>query len=160
MKRLLSLILIGLPVLASPDEKLMKKGYEVFKKHCQACHIEYATPEKMREIVRIVRQGGKPPIAAPPMNEVSARVKYYFPEEDEFIDFVVDYITEPAREKGLCKPKAFELFGVMPPIGKNLSEEERKAVAYWMYHRYEDTWEEMIKLHRGEHRGRGPRHNH
>ncbi|NPB06782.1 MAG: cytochrome c [Aquificae bacterium] len=139
------------------NEELMKKGYEVFKKHCQACHVEYASPEKMREIVAIIRSGGKPPIAAPPMNEVAARVKHFFPEEEDFIEFVVDYITEPSREKGLCKPKAFEVFGVMPPIGKSLSEEEKRAVAYWMYHRYQETWEEMMRHHRPQGKGKGPK---
>jgi len=177
MKRLALLALLSVPLFAAAEkrekaqeevkkqeekavqkvekEALMKRGYEVFKKYCQSCHMEYATAEQMKEVVSIIRSGGKPPIAAPPMNEVAARVKHFFPEEEDFIEFVVDYITEPAREKGVCKPKAYEVFGVMPPIGKSMSEEDKKAVAYWMYHRYQQTWEEMMRLHRHEGKGKG-----
>jgi len=103
------------------------------------------SPEKLAQIEKIVKSGGKPPLKAPPMSEVSARVKKFYPEEERFVEFVKDYITNPSREKGVCLPMAFKIFGVMPPIGRTLSEEEREAVAYWLYHRFTDSWEEFIR---------------
>ena len=136
-------ILFLVPLISFANEELYKKGYEVFKKTCSACHLEYATKEQIENFRKIVMSGGRPPILAPPMNEVSARVKHFYPNERDFINFVKDYITNPSREKGVCLPMAFKLFGVMPPIGKSLTEEEKEAVAYWLYHRYKQKWEEF-----------------
>jgi len=93
----------------------------------------------------MAKAGKRPPINAPPMNEVSARLKHFFPTEDKFVDFVVDYITYPSREKGKCLPMAFKMFGVMPPIGLQLTEEERRAVALWLYHNFTEKWEDFNK---------------
>ncbi len=143
-KVLLSFILV-IPAFAVPKEELMKKGYEVFKKTCSACHREYASKREIMRFRKMAMMGKRPPIAAPPMNEVSMRVKHFYPDEIDFINFVKDYITNPSREKGVCMPMAFKLFGVMPPIGKGLSEEEKEAVAYWLYHHYKGSWEEFMK---------------
>ncbi|RUM29928.1 MAG: cytochrome c [Aquifex sp.] len=153
MKKFFLGLTFVLPIFAIPSEELMKKGYEVFKKSCSACHVEYMSHEEIRQVRMRVMKGEKPPIQAPPMNEVALRVKHFYPEEEDFIEFVKNYITEPMREKGVCMPMAFKLFGVMPPIGKGLSEEEKEAVAYWMYHRYEGSWEEMIRKFHGHGRG-------
>jgi hypothetical protein len=134
-------------VFTAHAEDLFNKGYEVFKRSCSTCHWESATPEQIAKIREVVKAGKKPPFKAPPMSEVSARVKKFYPKEKEFIAFVKDYITNPSKEKGVCMPMAFELFGVMPPIGRTLSEEEKEAVAHWLYHRFTDTWEEFIKKH-------------
>jgi len=142
MKKALLFFAFALPVFAF-DQNLLKKGYEVYKKHCSACHIEHASPQQMRKFRMMAMHGKKPPISAPPMNEVSARVKHFYPSEVEFITFVKNYITNPSREKGVCMPMAYKLFGVMPPIGKALSEEEKEAVAYWLYHNYKEKWGEM-----------------
>ncbi len=40
---------------------------------------------------------------------------------------------------------AYEIFGVMPPIGKSMSEEEKDAVARWLYRNFSKSWEEFIK---------------
>ncbi len=105
------------------------------------------SPEEMKKLREFVSQGKKPPIKAPPMSEVSARVKKFYPSEREFVEFVKDYITDPSREKGVCMPMAYKLFGVMPPIGRTLSEEEKEAVAIWLYRNFKESWEEFIKKH-------------
>ncbi len=128
-------------------DQLFEKGYEVFKKSCSTCHRESMSPQEIAKIRETVKKTGKPPIKAPPMSEVSARVKKFYPTEEKFIAFVKDYITNPSREKGVCLPMAYKLFGVMPPIGRTLSEEEKEAVSYWLYHRFSDSWEEFIKKH-------------
>lgn len=125
--------------------ELSDKGYEVFRKTCSACHVERVSPEKLARIRKVVKSGGKPPLKAPPMSEVSARVKKFYPEEDKFVEFVKDYITNPSREKGVCLPMAYKIFGVMPPIGRTLSEEEKEAVAFWLYHNFKESWEEFIR---------------
>lgn len=143
-KVLLSLILV-ISAFAVPKEELMKKGYEVFKETCSACHTEYVSKREIMRFRKMAMMGKRPPISAPPMNEVSMRVKHFYPDEIDFINFVKDYITNPSREKGVCMPMAFKLFGVMPPIGKGLSDEEKEAVAYWLYHHYKGSWKEFMK---------------
>ena len=120
-------------------------GYEVFKKSCSTCHRESMAPEEIAGIREVVKRTGKPPIKAPPMSEVSARVKKFYPTEEKFVQFVKDYITNPSKDKGVCLPMAYKLFGVMPPVGRSLSEEDREAVARWLYRNFSDSWEEFIE---------------
>ncbi len=65
---------------------------------------------------------------------MSARVKKFYPEEEDF-----------SKEKGVCLPMAYRIFGVVPPIGRTLSAEEREAVARWLYHNFRESWEEFIR---------------
>ncbi|GAB6065572.1 cytochrome c [Aquifex pyrophilus] len=154
MRKVFFFALLPLTIFAAEKDELFKKGYEVYKRSCSACHVEYMSPQEIRKIRMTVMRGGKPPISAPPMNEVSARVKHFYPNELEFVEFVKDYITNPSREKGVCMPMAFKLFGVMPPIGKTLTEEEKEAVAYWLYHRYKETWRGMKREMMGDMKGK------
>lgn len=149
MKKYLLGVILCLPAFATVDRELMKKGYEVYKKSCSACHREYVSSEEIMRFRKMAMMGKRPPIAAPPMNEVSIRVKHFYPDEIDFIEFVKDYITNPSREKGVCMPMAYKLFGVMPPIGKSLTEEEKEAVAYWLYHNYKGSWKEFMKEIKG-----------
>ncbi|EDP75187.1 c-type cytochrome [Hydrogenivirga sp. 128-5-R1-1] len=141
----LTYILLLTSVAFAGSKELLEKGEEVFRKSCSTCHLESVSPEKLKGIRDVVKSGGKPPLKAPPMSEVSARVKKFYPEEEKFIEFVKDYITNPSREKGVCLPMAYKLFGVMPPIGRTLSEGEKEAVSFWLYHRFTDSWEEFIE---------------
>ena len=125
------------------ENSILQKGYQVYKAKCSACHMEKINREEMRQIKMKVMGGGKPPFNAPPMNEVSARLKFFFKDEESFKNFVKDYITNPSREKGKCMPMAFKMFGVMPPIGKGLTEEEKEAVSTWLYRAFNNKWEEF-----------------
>jgi len=124
-------------------KEMVAKGYEIFNSKCSTCHRESITKEEERKFRQMAMAKQKLPISAPPMNEISARIKHFFPSEDKFVAFVTDYITNPSREKGKCLPMAFEMFGVMPPIGKELTEEEKKAVALWLYYNFNDKWEDF-----------------
>ncbi len=125
----------------------IQKGYQIYKNKCSACHWERVSPEQIRDIRKTVMSGGRPPFNAPPISEVSARVKKFYPTEEKFVAFVKDYITNPSREKGVCLPMAYKIFGVMPSIGKNMTEEEKEAVAEWLYHNYKMSWEEFMRKH-------------
>ena len=106
--------LILMPLLAFGAD-----GFEVYKRYCSSCHTLYP-----------------PPLKAPPMSMVSFRVKTFYPKEEDFVRFVKDYIVDPSPEKGVCMPMTYRMFGVMPPVGKALSEEEREAVARWIYRNF------------------------
>ena len=130
-------------------------GYQVYKKYCASCHMDKVSIEKMKEIENKVKEGKNIPIKAPPFPEVSARIKYFYPEKQKFVEFVVDYITNPSTEKAKCMPMAIKRFGVMPPIGKKLTEEEKLEVAVWLYENYKKRWEDFpmgkmmnVKIHK------------
>ena len=129
----------------SQDIKEIKRGEQVYKNVCSSCHWKTVKPEEIKNIKKVVMSGGRPPFNAPPMAEVSARVKKFYPTEEKFVAFVKDYITNPSRKKGVCMPMAFKVFGVMPPIGRNLTEQDKEAVAKWLYHSFNVTWEEFMK---------------
>ncbi len=143
------IVLAGGVVIAFSQEvnyELLKKGYEVYKNYCSLCHMEKASLLDFLKARLYVLSGKRPEnIDAPPMNLVSARIKEFYPNELEFIEFVKDYITNPSKEKGVCKPAAYSFFGIMPPIGQDMTEEEKEAVAYWMYYRYSDNWQELFQ---------------
>ncbi len=112
-------------------------GYGVYQKHCQQCHVE------MMEKKEVIRSLGS--LKAPPMVEVSHRLKenVIIADEDDdvkrrvIIAFVKDYIENPNIQYSMCHPMAIEKFGIMPSLKGKLSDEERQAVAEWVYDRYE-----------------------
>ena len=145
---IVSAITVGCQNWPSPSpEAEIKRGYIIYKNNCSMCHWETVSPEQIRNIRKMVKEGKKPPFQAPPMSEVSARVKKFHPTEREFVDFVKDYITNPSKDKGVCLPMAYKIFGVMPPIGKNMSDDSKKAVAKWLYYRFKMSWEEFMEKH-------------
>ncbi len=147
-------LILGLAILGFSVSSYAVDGFQVYKKHCAACHLTKVPMEKMKKMEALVKAGKKPPIKAPPFTEVSARIKYFYPDKKDFVNFVVDYITNPSKEKAKCLPPALKLLGVMPPIGKNLNEQEKKAVAEWLYNNFNSKWEDfpMAKKHmNGEH---------
>ncbi len=143
MRGLMFALIMGLALSAQGNE--LDYGYKVFKKNCSSCHMEHAPAEKLAKIRELVKKGQKPPFKAPPMSEVSARVKKFYPDELAFVEFVKDYITNPSKEKGVCLPMAYKIFGVMPPIGKGMEEKDKEAVAKWLYHNFKDSWEEFMR---------------
>ncbi|MDY0233994.1 MAG: c-type cytochrome [Sulfurimonas sp.] len=113
-------------------------GYEVYKKNCASCHIEIMKKSEMMKKFSTLK--------APPMIQVASRLKenIIIKYEDEdvhrhlFMLFVKDYIANPNIDYVMCHPQAVETFGIMKSV-EGLSEEERRAVAYWVYDRYEDV---------------------
>ena len=100
-------------------------GKSVYEKYCVSCHLETSRVDE-----------DKATLKAPPMNRVSQRLKMNTSSKEEFVAYVKDYIQNPSQEKGFCRPKAYRRFGVMPPIGKAMTEEERQLVAVWLYRHF------------------------
>ncbi|MBN2815622.1 MAG: c-type cytochrome [Campylobacterales bacterium] len=113
-------------------------GYEVYKKNCMQCHVEMMSKEYALQNFKKLK--------APPMVEVSSRLKQNIKTTDDeedvnrylFILFVKDYIVNPNLDNSMCNTGAIESFGVMPSLKGKVSEEERQAVAEWLYDRYEN----------------------
>ena len=104
-----------------------------------ACHAKMMTEEyALSHLSELI---------APPMVEVAARLKENIKTTDEeedvdrylFILFVKDYIINPNLDNSMCNTAAIEKFGTMPSLKGELKEDEKQAVAEWLYYRYENT---------------------
>ena len=102
------------------------------------CHAELLTREETAVNIHNLK--------APPMNEVSNRLKENIiitdhneeVKERVVVAFIKDYIQNPQFQDTMCHPQAVENFGVMPAI-THLKPDELQAVAEWIYERYEDV---------------------
>ena len=114
-------------------------GYEVYKKNCKVCHVEVMDKSYALKHFKELK--------APPMIEVSGRLKENIKTTDEeedvdrylFILFVKDYIVHPNLDNSMCNTGAIERFGTMPSLKGKLTEDEKQAVAEWLYDRYENV---------------------
>lgn len=112
-------------------------GKQIYQNHCMKCHVE------IMEKKEVIKHFGS--LKAPPMIEVSNRLKENVVITDEdndvkrrvIVAFIKDYIENPSVQYSMCHPMAIEKFGIMPSLKGKLSEEERQAVAEWVYDRYE-----------------------
>ena len=100
------------------------------------CHMEMLTKKEALNSMEKLK--------APPMNEVSARLKENIitKENDEdvtrelILTFMRDYIVNPSIEKSMCHMGALDNFGVMPSQKEKLDSDELHAVTEWIYDRY------------------------
>lgn len=133
-------------------------GEDVYNQHCMSCHtqdmkmdmddrmdwrnkMQNATNAE-KQIMRnnMMKEMQNNDMKAPAMPMISMRLKHKTGTKEKFIAFVKDYIQNPSEEKGYCMPMAYKRFGVMPPIGKGMSAEERELVAQWLYDSFEGSW--------------------
>lgn len=111
-------------------------GYKVYQKKCMQCHVEMMEKSEVLKVFKTLK--------APPMVEVSNRLKenIIIKEEDEnvkrrvVIAFIKDYIENPSIDYSMCHLGAIDRFGIMPSLKGKLKEDERQAVAEWVYDRY------------------------
>jgi hypothetical protein len=132
MKKVLLFLLTACALFGASQE-----GYEVYKAKCSMCHIENISKVEVKRIFKSMK--------APPMVEVANRLKsnIIIGDEDEDVHrkvvtlFIKNYIDNPQVEYTMCEPMAVERFGVMPSQKGKLTEEQKEAVAEWIYDRFE-----------------------
>jgi mono/diheme cytochrome c family protein len=122
------LIVLGATLTMLNADKLT--GEEIFDTKCSACHTK-EMPKNMKDM------------KAPPMGKISAKIKHDFDDnKTKSIEFIIDYIQNPSQEKSKCMARAIKRFGVMPPIGKAMTKEERQVVAEWVVNNFTQKWED------------------
>lgn len=52
------------------------------------------------------------------------------------VEFVVDYIFDPSYEKSFCDKDSLDRYGLMPSQKQNLTKDEAKAIALYMFRHY------------------------
>ena len=110
------MLLAAVTINAAPD------GETLLNEKCAVCHIVSGiTAEKLKNMV------------APPMWGVVKKVKTNHKTREEGIAFIVDYSLDPSEEKMIFPKAAKERFGLMPSQKGNVTEEELKAIAEYLY---------------------------
>lgn len=94
-------------------EPMMRSGKEVYESLCMACHATEG-----------------PATVAPPIFAVKNHVIQVYPERDDFVKRVVEWVKAPNADDPLM-PGAVRKFGLMPAM--ELADEELTAVAEFLY---------------------------
>ena len=75
----------------------------------------------------------KSKMSAPPAYGIAKHTKERYTNLKNFINFVTNYIQKPDKRKSICRKEAIARFGLMPPIGLQLTNEERIKVATFLW---------------------------
>jgi len=108
-------------------------GQSIFDQRCASCHRYKVKKQDFGK--------EKHSLKAPPMNEISRRLKKRIQVSDEdihrfvVISFIKEYIKHPSFAYYMCDEKAIGRFDIMPAI-TDLNEDEYQAVAEWIYDHY------------------------
>ncbi len=114
-----SLLIAGTISFAQASDNAEK----IFDTKCAACHSK--TMPKDRNAV-----------VAPALFGVMRHIKMAYPQKENAVKFMVDYVLEPSKEKAICMPQKIQRFGLMPSQKGNITEAELKEVAEWMFDNY------------------------
>lgn len=117
MKKILLSSLLFSTVLLAMD------GEALFDMKCATCHMKTRpTPEMKSALI------------APLISGVVKNVKKAFGDDKEAtLAFIASYALEPKLDQAKCKPKAIERFGLMPSQKRNVTPEELKSIALYLY---------------------------
>jgi len=140
MIKLLLFISIFLIFTACNDKKPVKNldGEKLIKLKCASCH-NLAMPPVISDDE-----------LAPPIMAVAFHMPDFMKPKDESqripmaIEFVTDYVRNPALEKSFCDKESIKRYGVMKSQKKNVSEDEVRAIATYMFQHY--TQENLSKV--------------
>jgi len=102
---------------------LANEASTLFNAKCAMCHVT-SRPSDMSTLV------------APPIMGVMNHVKMTYPNKEDAVKFIVDYVQEPSKSKAVCMPQKIQRFGVMPSQKGNVTPEELEAIASWLYDNY------------------------
>ncbi len=96
---------------------------KIFDNKCAMCHIKTMPTDKANMV-------------APPLFGIMKHVKMAYPNREDAVDFMVDYVQNPSKEKAICLPQKIARFGLMPSQKDLISPKELKEVAEWMFDNY------------------------
>jgi len=112
-KSLLLLTAVSMLAFASTPE-------ELFDAKCSMCHVK-TRPTDMSKMV------------APAIMGVMRHVKMKYPKKEDAVNFMVDYVLNPSKEKAVCMPMKIEKFGLMPSQKGAVTKEELKSISSWLF---------------------------
>ena len=130
---LVTIMTSGITTISASD----MSGKQLLTANCISCH---ATQHVADESTML----------APPIMGVIRHVKEKYPNKEDAVAFMIDYIQNPSADKAVCESKAIERFGLMPSLKGAVSSEELEKIANYAYNTYPNG--------NGKGRGRGKGH--
>jgi len=150
MKRLILPLAAFVLSLASAGAEAEPSGEQIYQQVCQTCHAEEMTHAEARAADDML---------GPPMNLMVSHLRARLNDDRQaFVDHVVDFTLSPSRDRALVRDRGIERFGLMPPlktIAPQLDRDDLRAVAQWLWQRY-DAKSQTHRQRRGQrHRAAG-----
>ena len=128
-------------IFTACDEKKPTKhldGKKLLEQKCASCHNLNMPPIISDDEL------------APPIMAVAFHMPDFMDPRDESqrvpmaIEFVVDFVRNPSLEKSKCDKESIKRYGLMASQKENVSEEEVKAIAEYMFTHY--TQQNLAKI--------------
>ncbi len=125
---------------ACDDKKPTKKfdGKKLLEQKCASCHNLNMPP-----IISDDEQ-------APPMMAIAFHMPDFMKAKDESqripmaTEFIVDFVRNPSLENSKCDKGSIKRYGLMPSQKENVTEDEVKAIAEYMFRHY--TQKKLSKI--------------
>ncbi len=144
----LASLLLGSPALYAQEDQTTLSELAVQGKAnfavCQACHDASLNPPK-----------------APPMYMVQRRYKRQYTNQQEFVDAVIKFASEPT-EDGALMQRPVKMLGLMPPLP--LGDDMLGSIATYIYEEsFEppcDHWAQAMSSGKGKGKGSGKHRQH
>jgi len=105
---------LAISLFASADAE------KIFDAKCAMCHIKTMPTNRTNMI-------------APALMGVMRHVKMAYTNKEDAVNFMVDYVQNPTKEKAICMPQKISRFGLMPSQKGNITPKELKEVSEWMF---------------------------
>lgn len=112
------MIVLGLCTLANAT----MDGKKLLEEKCSSCHMLNSSTK--------IKQAK---ISAPPMWGIMRNLEDNFRTKEEKIKFILDYTMNPSEEKMVFAKAAKKRFGLMPSMKGELSDDELRAIAEYLY---------------------------
>ena len=137
---MVKLLFLALLIFTGCNEDKPSRNYNgelLLEQKCASCHDINMPPIISEDEL------------APPMMAVAFHVKNFVTPSNESqrvakaIEFVVDYVENPSLEKSFCDKKSLERYGLMPSQKENVTNDETKAIATYMFKHF--TQENLSK---------------
>ena len=123
MKLKITSLVLGTIISLTSSLYAVENAEKLFDAKCAMCHTK-TRPTDMTKVL------------APALMGVMRHIKMDYPDKDEAVKFMVDYILEPSKEKAICMPQKIERFGLMPSQKGNVTEAQLEKITSWMFDNY------------------------
>ena len=120
MKFKTTLLTLGTIVAFTSSMQAAETAEGLYDAKCATCHTK-TRPTDMSKVV------------APALMGVMRHIKMAYPNKDEAVKFMVDYVLDPQKAKAICMPQKIERFGLMPSQKGNVTEAELTKITGWMF---------------------------
>ena len=120
MKLKITLFTLSTMIALTSWAQAAETAEELYDAKCAACHTKTRPTDRSK-------------VLAPALMGVMRHIKMDYPNKEEAVKFMVDYVLAPSKEKAICMPKKIERFGLMPSQKGNVTEAELFKITSWMF---------------------------